>query len=123
MEKGKEIENNWNNNQLNILINNCINIENNIRNIKLLNESIVKTNNLKIDINFLPKEDGVNQLLDSIKKFGEIIKTKFGTNIDFDEKLVETWLYNRKFEPIYYIENQEMVQLQMISIVGVIIKE
>ena len=123
MEKGKEIENNWNNNQLNILINNCINIENNIRNIKLLNESIVKTNNLKIDINFLPKEDGVNQLLDSIKKFGEIIKTKFGTNIDFDEKLVETWLYNRKFEPIYYIENQEMVQIQMISIVGVIIKE
>ena len=71
----------------------------------------------------MPKEDGVNQLLDSIKKFGEIIKTKFGTNIDFDEKLVETWLYNRKFEPIYYIENQEMVQLQMISIVGVIIKE
>ena len=35
LEKGKEIENNWNNNTLPLLINNCINIENNIKNIKL----------------------------------------------------------------------------------------
>ena len=98
LEKGKEIENNWNNNQLNLLINNCINIENNIRNIKILNESIEKINNLKIDIKFLPKEDGINQLLNSIKKFGEINTKKFESNIDFDEKLVETWLNSRKFE-------------------------
>ena len=98
LQIGKEIENNWNNNQLNLLINNCINIENNIKNIKILNESIEKTNNLKINIKFLPKEDGINQLLNSIKKFGEINTKKFESNIDFDEKLVETWLNNRKFE-------------------------
>ena len=98
LQIGKEIENNWNNNQLNLLINNCINIENNIKNIKILNESIEKTNNLKIDIKFLPKEDGINRLLDSLKKFGEINTKKFESNIDFDEKLVETWLNNRKFE-------------------------
>ena len=98
LEKGKEIENNWNNNQLNLLINNCINIENNIKNIKILNESIEKTNNLKINIKFLPKENGINQLLDSIKKFGEINKGKFESNIDFDEELVKTWLNNREFK-------------------------
>jgi len=99
LEKGKEIENNWNNNQLNLLINNCINIENNINNIKLLNEIIEKTNNLKINIKFLPKEDGINQLLDSIKKFGEISSKKlFESNIYFNEELIETWLNNRKFE-------------------------
>ena len=31
LEKGKEIENNWNNNKLNSLINDCLNIENNIK--------------------------------------------------------------------------------------------
>ena len=40
LQKGKEIENKLNNNKLNLLINNCINIENNIKNIKILNESI-----------------------------------------------------------------------------------
>ena len=43
LEKGKEIENNWNNvNRLPLLIHNCINIENNIKNIKLLNDNIGK---------------------------------------------------------------------------------
>ena len=40
LQKGKEIELDWNDNKLNLLINNCINIENNIKNIKILNESI-----------------------------------------------------------------------------------
>ena len=34
-----------------------------------------------------------------IKKFGEISSKKlFESNIDFDERLVEAWLNNRKFE-------------------------
>ena len=40
LEKGKEIENNWNNNKLNSLINDCLNIENNIKDINKIKESI-----------------------------------------------------------------------------------
>ena len=99
LEKGKEIENNWNNNKLNLLINNCINIEDNIKNIKLLNENIEKINNIKINIKFYPQEEGINKLLDSIKTFGKInTKKLFESKIDFIEDLVESWLNNRKFK-------------------------
>ena len=98
LEKGKEIENNWNNNKLSLLINNCINIENNIRNIKLLNEDIGKMNTFKIDIKFYPLEEGINKLLDSIKIFGNINTKKFDSKIVFDEELVKSWLNNREFK-------------------------
>ena len=100
LQKGKEIENKLNNNKLNLLINNCINIENNIKNIKILNESIEKINNIQINsIEFISKEDEINQILNSLKKLGEISSKKlFESNIDFDERLVEAWLNNRKFE-------------------------
>ena len=52
LEKGKEIQNNWNNNKLILLINNCLNIENNINEIKLLNDNILKTNSIGINIVF-----------------------------------------------------------------------
>ena len=42
LEKGKIIENKWNKNKLNSLINDCINIENNIKNINTINENIKK---------------------------------------------------------------------------------
>ena len=81
LEKGKEIENNWDNNKIPLLINNCINIENNIKKIKLINENIGKINNSKIDIKFHPDEEGVNKFLDSIKTFGEINIKKFDSKI------------------------------------------
>ena len=72
LEKGKEIENNWNNYSLPSLINDCINIENNIKSIKLLDQNMGKINNLKIDIKFYPQEEGITKFLNSIKKFGII---------------------------------------------------
>jgi len=53
LEKGKEIENNWNNNKLNSLINDCLNIENNIKNINKIKESISKNNSLKFELRFI----------------------------------------------------------------------
>ena len=124
LEKGKEIENNWDNNKIPLLINNCINIENNIRNIKLINGNIGKINSSKIDIKFYPKEEGINNLLDSIKIFGRInAKNLFDSKIEFIEDLVKSWLIIRNLKQNYYIENQEMVQHQMIFIINVIIKE
>ena len=82
-----------------ILINNCIDIENNINSIKLLDENIGKANNLKINIKFFPKEEGISEFFESIKIFGEITSFKvFNSNIKFDENLVESWLNNREFK-------------------------
>ena len=97
LEKGKEIENNWNNNKLNSLINDCLNIENNINDINKINE-INKKNILNIKIKFLPNEEGINNFIQSIKTFGKIQKgNEFDSKIQFDQELVNSWLNNRYF--------------------------
>ena len=72
LEKVKEIDKEKN--KLNAFINDCINIENNIKYINSLNEKINKCNNLdKIEIKFIPDEENeINKLLQSIKSFGKI---------------------------------------------------
>ena len=73
LERGKIIENEWEeNNKLNILINDCINIENNLKDINIINESIPKYNK-NININFLFKYDTDN-LIQTIKNFGTLYK-------------------------------------------------
>ena len=46
LEKGKRINNNWKENKLNSLINDCLNIENNIKSIHKINEKFKKCNSL-----------------------------------------------------------------------------
>ena len=80
LEKGKIINKEWNNNnQLNSLINDCINIENNIKEINNINGTIKNMNlNKNIKIKFIPEEENYyNDLLESIKKFGKISYNKF----------------------------------------------
>ena len=71
LEKGKLIENEWkDDNKLNILINDCINIENNLKDINIINEAIKKLNqNDKINFKFHHDSDG---LIMEIKKFGHL---------------------------------------------------
>ena len=89
LERGKDIEINWNNHKLNSLINDCVNIENNIKNIKILNERIIKSNYSNTEMKFFPSKEGVNNLLNSIKNFGLIKKiiSKFETKIAFWRKI------------------------------------
>ena len=69
-------DNGWNDkNKLNYLIHNCINIENNIKDINVINEKIEKYNNMinfesKIDLSISKEE--IENFLKSIKSFGEI---------------------------------------------------
>ena len=73
LEKGKSINKEWDNNNLNSYINDCINIENNIKEINIINESINKCNtNKKIKIKFSPKKEQLNNFLETIKSFGKI---------------------------------------------------
>ena len=59
---------------MNLLINNCINIENTINNANIINESIKKFENSKdLKIKFNPEENDIQKFLKSIKEFGEII--------------------------------------------------
>ena len=83
LEKGKAIDKEWNNNKLNSLINDCINIENNIKEINNINEKIKKCNlNQNIKINFYPEEeDEINKFLEKIKSFGNIRDTSIDNYI------------------------------------------
>ena len=61
----------WNDNELNCAINDCIEIENNIKEINSINQNIQKSNsNKNKEIKF--NEDGTNNILEIIKNFGKI---------------------------------------------------
>ena len=74
LEKGKLIDKEWNEDNLNSLINDCVNIENNIEEINKINENIKKCNlnkNMKITYNI--EEEEIKNLINNINNFGKII--------------------------------------------------
>ena len=78
LEKGKIDEKEWDDKKkLKFLINDCICIENEIKDINIINESIKKFNSEKnVEVKFSPGEEGINKFSEEIKKFGEIIHNK-----------------------------------------------
>ena len=78
LEKGKIDEKEWDDKKkLKFLINDCICIENEIKDINIINESIKKFNSEKnLEVKFSPGEEGINKFSEEIKKFGEIIHNK-----------------------------------------------
>ena len=68
----------WDNNNLNYYINDCINIENNIKDINKINENINKYNtNNKIKIKFYSKGNQLNKFIETIKSFGKIGQNRY----------------------------------------------
>jgi hypothetical protein len=87
--RGEELEKEKNEiDKINIFIHDCINIENNINNIKLIKDSIDKYNSAEIIINFLPKEGKeIDDLINKIKLFGKIEQNiKEQINDDLEER-------------------------------------
>ena len=73
IEKGKIIDKEWNNNnKLNVLIQECIDIENNVKDINIISE-IIQKKNLKNNFNVTFLENNNDKILGEIKKFGKII--------------------------------------------------
>ena len=73
LEKGKEINKDWNDNELSSLINNCINIEKTLDDINEIKWKIEKSNlNMETKILFKPEQEGINDIINTIKNFGEI---------------------------------------------------
>jgi hypothetical protein len=70
LEKGKKINEDWNENKLSLLINDCINIEKSMKEFNLVNE------NVNMDNEFKYKKEELNSILKSIDSFGEITNNK-----------------------------------------------
>ena len=99
LEKGKTIKDKWNENELIIKINDCLNIEENIIVIKKMNENIKKCNsNFKNDIKLILNEEDINSITENIKNinFDSIIFKD--AKIEIDEQLIKSWLNKRKFK-------------------------
>ena len=99
LEKGDLIEDDWKDeNKLSFLINHCINIENNIKEINIINEKIKKYNFFNdFKMTFLPeKDEEIKKVIDIIKTFGNIgEKCNFSKIISFSEKqLIINWVGN-----------------------------
>ena len=81
LEKGKEICGEINKIKLNSLINDYIIFENSIKNINSINDIIKKCNDyIKLNIKFSLDEEGVNNFLENLKKFGGIYQFYYLSN-------------------------------------------
>ena len=83
LEKGKSLDKEWDNDsKIYSLINTCINIENNIKEINTIKEKIIKCNNvINSNIIFYPfEEKEISLFLEKIKTFGQI-KINYGEEI------------------------------------------
>ena len=71
IEKCKTINEEWNNDdKLSSIINDCLNIEKNLKEVKLINSDNIKSHSL--NIKFLPEEDKINELKNIINNFGDV---------------------------------------------------
>ena len=91
LDKGKIIDKEWDNNNLNFYINDCINIENNIKLINIISESIKKCNEKNIiKFKFISNFDDFKK---NIKLFGKLYNNKYSLkdcpiNIDKGRKYI-----------------------------------
>ena len=98
LEKGKIIKEKWNENNLNVLINDCLNIEENINEINKTKDNIKKSNSNNNDFQLLLKEEKINLILEKIKNIDFNQKIFDDSKTEFDEELVISWLNNKKFK-------------------------
>ena len=92
LEKQKILGNEWNDNKLISIINDCINIENDISQINGINENINKCKkNNKIKISLYLNNDEINKLTENIKNLGRI-SLIFFSKINFNESIEKDWI-------------------------------
>ena len=116
IEKGKIIDKGKNDNiKLNLLIHDCINVENSVKEINTIYELMDKCNsNKKIEIMFTPDDNGINKFIEQIGIFGNIVNSQNFININskimtkLDMEKINNWLKEslgdkkiKKYELIY----------------------
>ena len=111
LERGKNINIGNNNNQLNILINDCVNVENNVKEINNIYDVIKKCNaNKDVKLMIAPENNDINGLIDLIKNFGGIQNNQINIDSKILSKLdmvkIQNWLKDsireiNRYELIY----------------------
>ena len=99
LEKGKSLCNEWdnNNNKLNSIINDCINIENNLKDINIINKEIKKYNeNKKINLKFIYD---IDTIMTNIENFGYL-------SIDIDTLILKNENDMNKFFELIKIKEK-----------------
>ena len=102
LEKAESLKKDNNNNNVNYFINVCISVENNIKNIKEINDNIVKCKNTKDKkFQFIPDEqERIDNFIDNIKQFGEIDV--------YLKEIDNPWTIDRfKYKDIFYYTLKE----------------
>ena len=108
LEKRNILDKEYNENRLNLLINDCINIEKNIKDINDMKYKIKKSNDsINLKIQFFPEEEKeINNFILNIKKFGKV-KELNKSLLNNKEDLIINWIREKtnknhiKFELIY----------------------
>ena len=81
---GKNLINKWDNKNITLSIYNCLNIENNINEINIINDNLNKTKLYnKKQIVIKPEEKDMNEFLETIKNFGKIYYNNYNKNYHF----------------------------------------
>ena len=88
LEEGKIFDEDWNDSdKLNSILNSCINIENNIKSIKLTNETIKNRKiNKDLKIEFKIEKENFDDFMEDIKSFGTIYKLYKNNNNKEEER-------------------------------------
>ena len=104
LKKGKLIQNQWveTNFKLNSFINTCINIENDIKNIDIMNKKISKFLSINFKINFCKEEQDINTLIEKMSFFGIVDENDDKKEVKKDKKVKKNFL--RKREPLIYLD-------------------
>ena len=116
LEEIKSIDKDWNLEKLNYFLNCCSNIEKSIDNIKEQNESLEKYSNSKIlNIDYSPKENELNQLLEKIKSFGNIYYEYEFENYSNKENEKSEYILNEGKENIITKISEEQNWIRILS--------
>lgn len=75
LEQGKILDKEWKNDKLSLLINNCLDIEKNIKIINIMNKKIHMFNSKKIKIKFYERYDQINNY--NLEMFGNITRESY----------------------------------------------
>ena len=105
IEKGKAEDNKWDNknNHLNKLVNECIIIENNFKNVILINEKLKNFNLIHINVKFSFEECEFNEFLKAINSFGNIYCKNFiinNINVEENDVLDEEGIEKEAIETV-----------------------
>ena len=100
IKKIKKIDKSENNKELNILINNCLEIENNINNINDIEQKIKKSEEIKqTKIVFYPNKEEIDKFLENIKLFCRVDVDK-GNSFNLSSIIINSLNYQNLFNLI-----------------------